>query len=80
MVELVTVNKMGVPNVAMIFGPTLMSNESVSTGLVLLGILNVGLLTFSQLLCFFLTLIEVSRRDSDIYFKILDWSNGRCIN
>jgi len=27
-VELVTVNKMGVPNIAMIFGPTLMSNEN----------------------------------------------------
>ena len=26
-----TVNKMGVPNVAMIFGPTLMSNENVNT-------------------------------------------------
>ena len=30
-VELVTVNKMGGPNVAMIFGPTLMSNENVNT-------------------------------------------------
>lgn len=30
MTELVSVNKMGVPNIAMIFGPTLMSNESVS--------------------------------------------------
>ena len=26
-----SVNKMGVPNVAMIFGPTLMSNENVNT-------------------------------------------------
>jgi len=33
-VELVVVNKMGVPNIAMIFGPTLMSNVNVSTGLV----------------------------------------------
>ena len=37
MVELVAVNKMGVPNIAMIFGPTLMSNENVSAVLVLLG-------------------------------------------
>ena len=34
-VELVAVNKMGVPNIAMIFGPTLMSNENVSTDLLL---------------------------------------------
>ena len=43
MVELVAVNKMGVPNIAMIFGPTLMSNENVSTGLVFLGASNLGM-------------------------------------
>ena len=48
-VELVTVNKMGVPNIAMIFGPTLMSNENVSTCLVFSGVSNVVPLTFSHL-------------------------------
>lgn len=52
-VELVAVNKMGVPNIAMIFGPTLMSNENVSTGLVFSGVLNVDPLTFFRLLCVF---------------------------
>jgi len=42
-VQLVAVNKMGVPNIAMIFGPTLMSNENVSTGLVFLGASNLGM-------------------------------------
>ena len=35
-VELSTINKMGVPNVAMIFGPTLMSNSKVNIPLFLI--------------------------------------------
>ena len=35
MVGFQAVNKMGVPNIAMIFGPTLMSNENVSIHLFL---------------------------------------------
>lgn len=35
-VELSAINKMGVPNVAMIFGPTLMSNSKVNIPLFLI--------------------------------------------